>query len=497
MPQASFTLDDQTPLTGPRIDVPARIGWLLRTTRLGTGLTLRQMSAALREHGVELSSASVSRIENEGRRSNEALDGYGRVAGLPEGRLRAGIDFFCRSFAYAPTRPPIEPMTLETVDEAHRRVDGPNPSASEWWRFACTQVQGTGFGVPSDVLAPYLERLTVETQRSVGVVRTVRWEAAIRLNEDRYDDAVARVLVPLALEADCQRPEDLLLVVAERPTLRNLALLTELLRHESLVLARSAAHALQSLLVRGGLSLQDWSSAVEPLRFAWQDHGHVPERQAVLGPLTAALPPPLHAQLKDVVRGPAVTAPPDLSRSSRNAHYAFAAKVSRAVTTSAQVREDPMLTRLLFEAFFEPRGVRMSNATLLLTLSRFRADIARVLPQHWDDGPDASNRAAVARVGAYCQDGEPLPDVTALLESADLTEFQHGLTYYAHSGGPLPQDALERGLAADAETVRRTMHCLGLAGDPRLDSLSMDADQPEAARGAARWWLARGPRLLD
>ena len=88
MPRNAETIDDRTPLTASRIDVPARIGWLLRTSRSLAGLSLREMSAELKAHDVSLSATSLSRIESEGQRSAAALDGYAAVLGLPDGALR-------------------------------------------------------------------------------------------------------------------------------------------------------------------------------------------------------------------------------------------------------------------------------------------------------------------------------------------------------------------------------------------------------------------------
>ena len=89
MPRVSETVDDRTPITASRIDVAARIGWMMRTHRSVAGLSLREMSAALKEDGAPLSAATLSRIESEGHRSPAALDGYERVLGLCDGALRA------------------------------------------------------------------------------------------------------------------------------------------------------------------------------------------------------------------------------------------------------------------------------------------------------------------------------------------------------------------------------------------------------------------------
>ena len=86
VPRLSGVLDDRTPLTASRIDVAARVGWLLRTHRSVVGLSLREMSVALRDHDVTLSAATLSRIESEGHRSEAAPPPHRLRGSQPSGR---------------------------------------------------------------------------------------------------------------------------------------------------------------------------------------------------------------------------------------------------------------------------------------------------------------------------------------------------------------------------------------------------------------------------
>ena len=178
VPRASEQIDDRTPLSAARIDVAARVGWLLRVHRTAAGMSLRQMSAALGEHGVTLSAATLSRAESEGQRSPQVLDGYGRVLGLPEGSLRAQIDAVCRAFSYAAPRPPEQgARDLAEYSRACDAVQLPAPTGSAWLAFARQHALPRGFGLPSDLMEPLVRQLAGEVGRGVAGARLVRHEA--------------------------------------------------------------------------------------------------------------------------------------------------------------------------------------------------------------------------------------------------------------------------------------------------------------------------------
>lgn len=494
MPKFSEAIEDATPLTGARIDVAARIGWLLRVHRIVAGMSLRQMSAALREHGVSASASTLSRMESEGQRSDVTLVGYARVLGLPNGLLRSGVNGLCRSFPYAPPASPDTPaLSLETFSRSFEEIEGSTPSAGAWLDFAQQHAREDGFGLPRSLMEPLVHRLANEVGRGVATARFIRHEALGVLVNSVYGDLVDTVLRAAIEEPDHQNFYDLTSVISDRPSLDLMHWAGALLRSPSIFQVRGASYVLHGMLVGGGLSARDWAELVPHLEGAW--HEGDPARTTVLAQLGGALPPSAQAGLRGVEPAPprpSVT----WSLSRHNVHYAFATSIARAACARRGHVEEPLLARLLFEAFFEPRGVRMSMASWLLAHSPFAGDLTHAILEARDTCPDHGTRAAALRVAAMCHTGEAIAGVGALLDSGDSADFVHATTIIGRSGQALPQEALERGLAGDETTVRSTLYCLGMAGDARLAGIAADPSHPVSTRRAAGWWVAQGARIL-
>lgn len=58
----------------------------------------------------------------------------------------------------------------------------------------------------------------------------------------------------------------------------------------------------------------------------------------------------------------------------------------------------------------------------------------------------------------------------------------------------LPLDVVRRALA-DPDTVRSATYSIGMGGHPAPPDIVADHTLPEDVRGAAAWWLERGPRV--
>jgi transcriptional regulator with XRE-family HTH domain len=500
VPRNAETIDDRTPLTASRIDIAARIGWLLRATRSVAGLSLREMSSSLKTHDVTLSATSLSRIESEGLRSAAALDGYAAVLGLPAGTLRAPVDVLCRSFSYAPSAAPEPGMhSLERFSQSFEAIAAERPSGGAWLAFARHHSSQEGFGLPTRLMEPHVRRLADEMCRSVGMVTFLtRYEALARLRCSAYGDLVGSVLQEMALEPDHPVVFNLMSVLSERPTADLLHWAGTLLGHESLLVAQGASYALQSMLVVRGLSVEDWESLVPQFTRAWLDDGSDAARRAVLTDLCAALPPVVQSRIRSTCRVEAEPPPgPQVwSRGRRNAHYGFARSIAGAACARLGHHEEPLLERLLFEAMFDPRGVRMSTSTSFTAASPFAGALAQLLIERRGDAPDEASRSAALRVATSCHAGEELPAADPLLRSRSASELEAGVLIVGRSGRSLPQDALEHGLSGAETTVRRTLHALGMVEDPRLADIASDRGLPEPTRRAARWWTEHGGRIL-
>ena len=497
VPRSSEAVDDLTPITASRIDVAARIGWLLRTHRSVAGLSLRQMSVALREHGVSLSAASLSRVESEGQRSAGALAGYERAVGLPEGALQVAARCLSRSFPYAVEAPmPDERRSVEAFSRAFEAIDVPAPTGGAWLEFARQNVGGD-VGLPRTLMAEQVRRLCLELPRTTRLVaRFTRVEALSMLRCSAYADVVDEVARGIVVEPHAQAYWDLTNALAEHPSPELLAWLGSLLGDASEYRAWGASYALQSMLVSGGLGLDDWRGLLVRLDAAWGDAGEDPARRALLAQLSAALPAQLQTELThrpDPVGSPA---PTEWSRSRRNRHYVLAESVARATTQRMGQRDEPLLARLVFESLFDPRGVRMSNAMLLLAFSPFARALVDVLLEQRESLSDCSGWPAGLLLAVTCHDvGVPDP-VELMLASPDVAEFRHALAFYRHSDSALPQPAMDRGLSGGEMTVRRVIACLAQTADPRLAAIATDPAVSGTARGAAGWWLEQGPHVL-
>jgi transcriptional regulator with XRE-family HTH domain len=299
VPRISAAVDDRTPLTASRIDVAARIGWLLRSHRSVGGLSLRQMSTALRDHDVSLSAATLSRIESEGQPSVAALEGYARVLGLPEGTLLGAVAVLCRSFHYGPQLPsPSGTRSLERFSEAFEAIDQEAPSGAAWLEFAAHHADPAGFGLPRTEMAPRVRRLASELCRSSRGARYTRLEALSLLRCSPYGELVEEVLRPLILEPHAQNYWDLFNALGERPTPSLLDWCGSLLRDTSLYRAQGASYVIQSLLVLGGLDRATWLVLIDHAERARLEAGDDPARKAMLVQLYDALPP----RLRELVR---------------------------------------------------------------------------------------------------------------------------------------------------------------------------------------------------
>ncbi len=456
------------------------------------------MSAALDEHGVTLSAATLSRAESEGQRSPQVLDGYGRVLGLTEGALRAQVDGICRAFAYAPPRHPEQgARDLAEYSRTCDAVQVPAPTASAWLAFTRQHALPHGFGLPTAVMEPLVHRLTGEVGRGVAGVRLMRHEAINTLLDSPYAGLVTAVLRAAVDDPDHQNFYDLTSVLSDHPSDELVEWAGDLLSSPSIFQVRGASYALQGMFVSGSRRVSDWGQLVPLLERAWSHAGDDPARRTILTQVCRTLPSAVRVELRDAgVAAPSALHPPvTWSRSRSNVHYRFAASVARTACVALGHPEEPLLERLLFEAFFEPRGVRMSTSTWLLMSSPFAAALVRAIFEVRDDCPDPASRAAALRVAAVCHAGEDVPGVESLLDG-DSGDFAHATAIVGRSGQSLPGPALARGLTGDETTVRQTLYCLGMAGDQRLVGIAGDVTLPETTRRAARWWIEQGSRIL-
>ncbi len=149
---AGRSLDDETPLDGPQIDVPVRLGWLMRMARLGAGGTPAVGLGGLAER-LGTNTTRLHRAETGQLRSGMLLNGYETALGLPPESLRAPVDVLCRGFAYAP--PDREPgpvvASVPALSALTERVGRPGAAGADWLAWARALAQPSAIGLPEEL----------------------------------------------------------------------------------------------------------------------------------------------------------------------------------------------------------------------------------------------------------------------------------------------------------------------------------------------------------
>lgn len=495
MARQPVEIDDPSELAGARIDVPARIGWLLRTSRVAAGVSLRDFGR-LAGDGRRFSPATLSRVETTGRRSGVVIDAYERVLGLPYGGLRAPIDVLCRTFTYAP--PDVEPLepapSLAAFSDACEAVDG-EPAAADWFRFAELHVGGS-FGLPARLVRPAIDRLVSEVVRSAGTAYQVRYEALAKLRCSAYADVVADAVRDAVTAPGMQRPNDLLSAITELPTREALEWSASLLGDPSWQLAHAGCLGIQNLRSVGDLPLDAWTALVPTIVAAAERAAGDRLREPILSSTIACCPPAVRTAVRDRLRAP--LAPPRRatrwSRSRVNRHYAYAGHLAAEITDAAQ--GESMLARLLFELLYDFRATHVTTSAFLLAASPFADRAREVVCAAALEGPDEVTRhgaaVAFAPLMVAFQEADPAP----WLASSDPVLQSAGLAICGFAGVGIADDELRRRVREGGEVCRDALFAAGMARQPVLAEISSDPTMPDDVRTAAEWWRREGGLIL-
>ncbi|WP_110207381.1 hypothetical protein [Nocardioides daejeonensis] len=487
-------LIDSTPLNGARIDIPARIGWLLRASRLAQGQPLRALATGT---GMASSPATLSRLETHGARNSRAIAHYETALDLPYGWLRAPIDVLCRTYSYAPAElaAHLPADTLEDFSECCDRVDDA-PEGADWLRFAEHHVTGTR-GLPLSAITPHLHHLAEELGRAVAVGYTTRYEALAKFRCSEYGAAVADVIREIVLEEGNQVHADLLSAASERPTPELARWCGELLLHDREDLARSAGLAIQNMRSVGGLPRAAWTDLAAVFADACNRTVGDEGRRTALAQTLAACDPGFRETVAGLLTTPLEPPrrPVAWTRDRRNLHYTLATEYAERVAAGRP--GEPMLARLIFELLYDFRATHAVTSSFLLNASPFSPDLQPVLFEAALDGPDETTRHGAASAFANLM----LPweatagTVEPWLASADPVIRSAGLGMAAQSGLRLPAATLADALSEGGAVRRSALFAAGMTAHPLLTTLAEDPAMPGDLRAAARWWLRTGPRL--
>lgn len=491
---------DESPLDAATVDVPLRVGWLLRTSRLNPRI-LPALPAKRFAAELGVGPASITKWE-KGTEDIDAvsIEGYERVIGLPSGSLRGLIAITRRSFRYphnprlACTRPPTG---LEQLSDLVRPAMQGQPTGIDWLHFADALNADGPLFLPTFTAAPVIDRLASELARSVDAAYLTRYEAMARLRTGRYRDVALRSLLDFALADDAQICSDLLDVAGELPSAELFETMCLLLVHPRPVVFKGACHSIGNMAALGGISKTEMRGLVPLLVRAYNSVSDDPDRHAQMSELLRNLPPGVqNTAATRLSRAPAAR-PVERVVSRNSPVYRAVASLSADIRQELPARDNPMLERVLFEAMFDPMWTKRYIASLFLIAVPYKECISRHVARLAEDHPLREVRRAAVAFSMRLGSRSALTSAAAWAASGDPAREVPGLVTLGHWATDIDRDLLELNLHADWERARWSLYAAGMSGNPVLKAWAEDTSRSSRLRTGARWWLRVGSRVMD
>ena len=477
----------------------ARIGWLLRISRMAAGVSLADMAERVGEHELSMSVPTISTLERRGVRDGLVIDTYERALALPPGHLRAPIDVACRGFAESPPdrRPdPLAPVGLDEFDRAADPVHGPSPTGGDWLTFARTLRRAGGL-VTSRHMRPLVDQLLDELVRSVGVAFVTRYEAIAQLRCERYADIVEDAVRELTLGEGSQVVAiNALSAVSELPTTRLLEWTASLLKEESPWRQRGAAYAISNMRSVGGLADDDFDLVVPSFLQAHQAASGDPARRSPLTVLFKSLPVGARRLIQQQLTSPLepVPGPTSWDAHEENKHYTLCEELADDVCAEHGLGSQPMLTRLLFEVIFDFRAARVTGAAFMLMASpvidALQPRLLELAVHH-----DPATRTGALRALHHVQVPRGTEQIQAWFDTTMPLDDAAALLVAGNAGIRLPDELVDTALS-DSEFNLRAVEAMGLCGHPGLQRIATDRQLDPTVRAIAAWWVEHGPRVV-
>lgn len=501
MARSPDVIVDASPLNAHLVDVPLRVGWLLRTSRLNPrekpALTANRFAAEL---GV--GPASITKWE-KGTEDIDALgiEGYERLIGLQAGSLRGIIEITRRSFRYpanprlAPPRPPDDLAGLSALVWPAMHGD---PRGIDWLHFADTLTADGPLVLPEFTAAPVLDRLASELARSVDAAYLTRYEAMARLRTGRYRDVALNALLKFALAEDAQVSIDLLDVAGELPSAELFSAMCRLLVDHRVAVFHGACHSISNMAALGGISKAEMRDSVPLLVRAYNALADDPSRHAWMSELFRNLPPGVQSTAQEHLDKPPAPVPPAGAVVSRESPvYRAVQGLAEDIQAELPTRENPMLERVLFEAMFDARWNKKYIASLFLMAVPYKDVIALHVARLAERHGRRAVREAATELSLRTGHTSALATAAKWAMSGDTDLQRPGLVTLGHWGTDVDPQILEHTVRADWEVARRALYAAGMSGSPILAAWASDLSKSAQVRAAARWWMRVGSRVTS
>lgn len=500
MARSPDVIVDPSPLDAPSVNVPLRVGWLLRTSRLNpenrSALTANRFAAAL---GV--GPAVITKWE-KGTEDIDAtgIEGYERLIDLPAGSLRGIIEITRRAFRYpvnprlSPPRPPDDLAELSAL--VWPAMHG-EPKGIDWLHFADALNTDGPLLLPDFTAAPVLDRLASELARSVGSAYLTRYEAMARLRTGRYHDVALNSLLTFALAEDAQVSIDLLDVAGELPSAELFRAMCRLLVDDRVAVFHGACHSISNMAALGGITKAEMRDSVPLLVRAYNALAHEPSRHARMSDLFRNLPPGVQSTAREHLDRPPTPVPPARAVVSRESPvYRAVQGVAEDIRSELPMRENPMLERVLFEAMFDGLWKRQYIASLFLMAVPYRDVISRHVARLADRHGRREVREAAIELSLRTGHSAALTTAEDWAMSGDVRRQGPALVTLGHWATNVDGRILEHTVRGDWELARRALYAAGMSGSPILRTWADDPARSDQVRAAARWWIGVGGRVL-
>lgn len=500
MARSPDVIVDPSPLDSPTINVPLRVGWLLRTSRLNptdhAPLTANRFAAEL---GV--GPAAVTKWE-KGIEDIDAIgiEGYERLIGLSPGSLRGIIEITRRSFRYpvnprlAPPRPPDDLAELSAM--VWPAMHG-EPRGIDWLHFADALNAEGPLLLPDFTAAPVIDRLASELARSVDAAYLTRYEAMARLRSGRYRDVALESLLEFALGEDAQVSIDLLDAAGVLASAELFGSMCRLLVDDRDAVFHGACFSISNMAARGGLSKAEMRDAVPLLVRAYNALADDPNRHALMSELLRNLPPGVQSTAREHLDRPPTPVPAARVAVSRQSpHYRAVQLLAEDMRAELPARENPMLERVLYEALFDQLWTKRYTAALFLMAVPYKEVVARHVARLAETHTRRDVREAAVALSLRTGGVGALAIAETWATSQDPVRQATGLVTLGHWGTDLDPVTLEPALGGGWDVARRALYAAGMTGSPALREWADDPARSDQVRAAARWWIGVGSRVM-
>ncbi|WP_018154875.1 hypothetical protein [Demetria terragena] len=489
---------DASPIRAQRVDVDARVSWLMRVTRMasplgGTGDTF---SKRLQDVGIYLDGPAISRMESNRRHfPAEVISAYETILDLAPGQLLGVCESMRRTLSYRSVQPPRTLDGAELRQELDRISDvirHGQPSGGDWLSLAHLMTQPNGIVLPRFVEDQWLYQLIDEMSRSAGISYISRIEAMSRVMTNDFGAArMLEVGLDRIRELGVQSTSDVLHVWGDGHDSASVDAAIILLNDDSLEIQRGAALALLQRVIEGRLDVDQVARVVESTRRLARDGR--PQASANAYMLGRRLSPEFGAEIlattgitpgSDPASGRIDQTPPELHR------YLDAGR------EISGLENDLMLERLLREALTFDFPERRFQARMMLGASPYAACIAEAALNIVGKSESVLARQSAILLLSHLSNHVRTEDLEPFLTSSD--PYIRGKTLVALAHGPGASHDLDMHVhLLDPEVAHFAVYAAGMMRHPDLETAATHRLVPAEVRHSAQWWQHRGGRVDD